>query len=1045
MNENRQSEYAIKFLNNGVNHHLSNKELTIQPMDNIKLKDIALYHIDEVTFEDKSPRREALENVLGAMNITGINFIYVILGNKAGVSFYFGVAKDLTAETPSTLEVYDIGENVLLPSLKGNFRGSSIKYVDNNAKTKILEKINSMGENSYLEGVPGIKEDKGKDTFQGVDRLVDVMIGDEFSVVVIAKPVSKEYIQNIEQNLNKTYSVISPFAKESIQKGTNSNDSETISTGTSDSDTIGTNNSTSEQKGTSTNDSTTDGTNDGESKMTSKTTTKGETDTSNSDKSKNTGTSNSTQDGTSTGTSKSKTEGTGTSDSTTISKGTSDSKTNGKSYSKSIAKGSGDSETSTIELVRKEVQDWLKYLDETILPRLDYGKGKGLFITTTFVSSTEIGSLLKLENTMKALYSGDAGNKVALGSVALSSDVIESIENNQDLLSHFRNFQVPKFTFSTPISETEVFSRSTLSQRVTDTTAFGGNWISAKELSLLAGLPQKEVVGLSLNEEVEFGLNIETISSETEKIKLGNIVLSGQVLENVPVYLDKNVLNKHIFITGVTGSGKTTTCQRILIDSNLPFLVIEPAKTEYRILTKTYKDLLIFTLGNDMVAPFRINPFEFLKHESITSRVDMIKASLEANFDMEAAIPQLMESAIYECYKDYGWNISSNKNYRFTDPFADGVYAFPTLSDLIKKVDVVVEKQGFDDRLKNDYIGSLKARLQGLTIGSKGHMLNCSRSINFVDLLDKKVVLEIEDIRSSAEKSLVIGFVLTNLIESVKAKFLENAQFKHITLIEEAHRLLSKFSQGDSLNKKQSVETFTDMLAEVRKYGESLIIADQIPGKLAPEVLKNTNTKIVHKIFASDDKEAIGNTMALANEQKNYLSNLEVGRAVLFTQGYKKAVQIKVTQGTNTTGELQIPNETIRTNALEYYKTIYKKGLFKGLETFEETPTIEQFEAFFEITSDDIFHEYLSNYINDKKNVKELAQKLSSYEKQYGKDVILTIFYTYFISPNSEKELNDEIKQKVDNLYSSILKEEVVTVRERSSFLSYNDKSYRRK
>ena len=69
------------------------------------------------------------------------------------------------------------------------------------------------------------------------------------------------------------------------------------------------------------------------------------------------------------------------------------------------------------------------------------------------------------------------------------------------------------------------------------------------------------------------------------------------------------------------------------------------------------------------------------------------------------------------------------------------------------------------------------------------------------------------------------------------------------------------------------------MLAEIRKYGESMIIADQIPNKLTPEVLKNTNTKIVHTIFAQDDKDAIGGTMSLTKDQRVFLSNLKRGRA----------------------------------------------------------------------------------------------------------------------------------------------------------------------
>jgi len=228
------------------------------------------------------------------------------------------------------------------------------------------------------------------------------------------------------------------------------------------------------------------------------------------------------------------------------------------------------------------------------------------------------------------------------------------------------------------------------------------SWCSTKELSVITGLPKKEVVGLVLKEEVEFGLNTKKTNSQND-ILLGNLVKSGTVLD-VEVSIDKESINKHIFIAGVTGSGKTTTCQRLIKSADMPFMVIEPAKTEYRILSKEYEDLLIFTLNNETVAPFRLNPFELFENESITSRVDMIKANIEAAFDMEAAIPQIIETALYRCYEEYGWDIATNKNYKYKDPFADGVYSFPTLSDLIKQTEIIVKEQGFDDRLKNDYI-----------------------------------------------------------------------------------------------------------------------------------------------------------------------------------------------------------------------------------------------------------------------------------------------------------------------------------------------------
>ena len=154
----------------------------------------------------------------------------------------------------------------------------------------------------------------------------------------------------------------------------------------------------------------------------------------------------------------------------------------------------------------------------------------------------------------------------------------------------------------------------------------------------------------------------------------------------------------------------------------------------------------------------------------------------------------------------------------------------------------VVEEKGFSQQMQADYIGSLVSRLSNLTVGSKGSMLNCAHSTDFEYIIKNNVIIEMEELKSPEDKALLMGFILSRLSAFVKAEHRKNHNFKHLTLVEEAHRLLSKVEYGDSGSKKSAVETFTDLLAEVRKYGEGLIIVDQIPNKLASEVLKNTNT-----------------------------------------------------------------------------------------------------------------------------------------------------------------------------------------------------------
>lgn len=977
--------------------------------------DLILFRINEITYEKDAPRQEALENVLSSLREPGLNFVYLLLGDESGVSFYFGLSREHSVE--GEINIQNIGDSILKSSLEGNFRGSSVEQVSETDKRKIISQLANSAHGSWkfatLEGVPGVaKKNKGEETFQSVDRLVDVMLGDRFGFMVVAHPICAPLdIQMMEDNLYSIYEMMSPLAKQNIQGGTNlgSQKGETTSAGTSSSDTEGYSQSNSTNTGVSKGTSTNSGTSN------SKGTSKGQSSGS-SGSSSNSGSSETY--GTSDSAGESYTDSQGSS----IAKGKNTSVTVGtnKGISSNTGTQVGVSKNVGFELTNKPFQVWMKYFDDCILPRLDYGRGKGIFVTSTLLWAENDKVLQKLGNTAAALFSGEEGNRVPL----CRRDFL--LENNH--LLALKAFQQP-YSQEELVIDTMLWRRAVVmsrcqvvSQQQDASTFYLGNWMSVKELALMAAIPQKEVVGLRLKEEVEFGLNVTKPRkpvTDGDKIHLGNLVVSG-IEKKIPVSILKKDLDRHIFIAGVTGAGKTTTCHNLLIDSALPFLVIEPAKTEYRILLDQFPDMEIFTIGSN-VAPFKLNPFEFFEGENITSRVDMLKASIEAAFDMEAAIPQLIEAAIYESYQEYGWDITTNRNSKFSEPFAPGVYAFPTLSDMIRNVKVVVERQGFDPELKGKYIGSINARLQGLTLGVKGMMLNCKRSIHFDELLDKKVVLELEELRNGGEKALVIGFVMINMLEAIRRRFSKTKEkHLHITLIEEAHRLLSKAVPGDT-NKQHSVETFADMLAEIRKYGESLIIADQIPNKLTPDVLKNTNTKIVHRLFARDDKDAIGDTMALSDEQKSFLSNLEVGRTIVFNGDWPKAVQVQIKQSTNTSGQakIEITEQLLKERNLRFYQDRYQSGVIEGAATLGRKPSFAELEMLMAMSYRAdlksalmaIWTSYLKEGISEeaRKQVKPLQDFLASFPE--SPDLIANILaLRYFHHEKAGQQILDALE-----------------------------------
>ena len=735
----------------------------------------------------------------------------------------------------------------------------------------------------------------------------------------------------------------------STTRGDSSSESTGITHGTSEgsglstSNTKGTNkshsftnssSSKSDCQGGGENDSHTEGssTNKGTSDSTSK------TDTTGKSSSETSGHTSNTTEGHSSNTSK--TDGTSTGTSRNISKGTNSSSSHGQSEStsdgtsKSTSLSTGESHSTsassscsvTTEFKNKKIQDILKYIDDELMPRIKRGVSKGMFRTAVYVGAETSLNCDLLCNTLMSLAQGDKNFNTSI----YSEDFCENKKGVADL-------QIVGGEIEEGVSAQSLLlnSRPVIDGRVDVAT-----WLTAQEISMIAGFPQKEVPGMELREQVPFGLNISADVKKDDCLAIGHMKQEGCILSSQKVNLSRKELTKHVFIAGTTGSGKTTTCHRLLAassgtDSSLPFLVIEPAKTEYRALlessTPGFSDIIVFTVGNGNGVPFRFNPLEFLENENLSGHIDQLKAAFMASFDMDAAIPNLLEQGLYRVYKIMGWDVETGENEYLEDRHvawnSNGIF-FPTLSMYIDTVIDLVNEKGFDDRMRDEYIGSIRARLDSLIEGTKGVIFNTQLSVDFNDLLDRQVIIELEDIKSSEDKSFLMALIISRLSEALKSRHRTEPKFRHITLIEEAHRLLTRVMPGDSLNRKMGVELFSDLLAEIRKYGESLIIVDQIPSKLASEVLKNTNTKIIHKLFSRDDKEAVGDTMALDEHQRNYLSRLEPGEAIIFSQGWKKPVNVQVEQIDRSTDNEDVSFEVVCKNGRNYW--LEHKELFSA-------------------------------------------------------------------------------------------------------------------
>ncbi|MCM1507918.1 MAG: DUF853 family protein [Ruminococcus flavefaciens] len=419
-------------------------------------------------------------------------------------------------------------------------------------------------------------------------------------------------------------------------------------------------------------------------------------------------------------------------------------------------------------------------------------------------------------------------------------------------------------------------------------------FLTGRELAQLCMLPVRDTCGFNVSECADFDVN----RSNNGNMNIGNIV-NGQRISTAQYRINLKTLNRHGLIIGLTGGGKTNTVKSLLhsiSELNCPFMVIEPAKKEYFELYRMgMTDIQVYSVGSTGGNILKINPFEVVKTEdgssvSLQSHIDTVFASFKASFIMYTPMPYVLENAIYAIYDDYGWDVETGLNrYRKSE--------YPTIEDLYLKIEPVVKDMGYDEKMQNDLIGSLKARINSLRVGAKGRTLNVASSIPMEKLLNGKVVIELDDVGDEDAKAFIISLLLMQIQECRKVQDTVQLDLRHILLIEEAHRLLKNVSSGSGENadpRGNAVEYFCNMLAELRSKGQGFLVIDQIPSKLAPDLIKNTNLKIIHRTVAKEDRELVGGAMNMNDEQQNFLSCLKQGFAAVYSEGDNRPKLVKL-------------------------------------------------------------------------------------------------------------------------------------------------------
>ncbi len=419
--------------------------------------------------------------------------------------------------------------------------------------------------------------------------------------------------------------------------------------------------------------------------------------------------------------------------------------------------------------------------------------------------------------------------------------------------------------------------------------------LSSKELSRQMALPQKPVVGISVSEYAAFGREVvrKTPIKNGKVIRVGSVSHMGKTVEKQPVILDLQSMAAHTFIAGTNGSGKSNAVFKILeelLNVRIPFLVIEPAKGEYKNVFGHDRNVHVYGTNKKRTPLLRLNPFWFNDDVHVLEHIDKLIDVFNASWSMYAAMPAVLKASIENAYLACGWNL--------TESICLGKErVFPTVKDVLAEFNTKMESTAFSQEVKGNYVGALSSRMESLCNGVFGEIF-CGENLSDEELFDQNVIIDLSRVGSVETKSMLMGILVIRLQEYRMNFEAMNLPLKHVTVLEEAHHLLreTSFAQsGEGANLLgKSVEMISNAIAEMRSYGEGFIIVDQSPGLLDMSVMRNTNTKMILRLPEAGDRERVGNTMGLTREQIYEISRFKTGVCAIYQKDWLEAVLCQV-------------------------------------------------------------------------------------------------------------------------------------------------------
>lgn len=902
---------------------------------------IKLFQMKKLTLKKGEDMLQKLSTVYHSSMALGCSLAVMVdvPADGAPADIYLGVRQNPGRQSIDNRDLAISGD-AIEKGMKSNFPGSEVQELHQEEIDALLEDDNgsfgsaqsAIASVSCVAALRDKSKTEDKAFIQGIERFIDAMDGDAYTALFLAEPVTEETQAGIRNGYEELYSALSPFRKTTWSYTENESHAvmETFCSGTSDTVTDGTSSGFSDEQGRNTGFNFNAGMNQGTTntigqshavtrlRLPSKRTMVGVAAGASilalgavaasavfppagaaivsaastvgaavkagplfgavvpmvaGHETNGTAWSTARSIGKSMGFGMSRGYNTAHTDSSTVER------SNAHSTNEQHSNGTTDTHstvrTQQIEVCNKAVEELLTRIDEQI-KRTKESEDYGCYSCAAYFLSSRPSKALLAANTYRSLMIGE-GSSVESGAANLWQDRA-SVTAMREYLKRFTH---------------PVFARQLWENEADSLFYTAGTLVSGRELPMHLGLPTRSVHGLPIIEHAEFGRNVpDEAMPDEDKMNLGKIYHMGKE-EAAGLLLNRQAMASHTFITGSTGTGKSNAVYHLLDEitknGQTTFLVVEPAKGEYKNVFGNCTDVQVFGTNPRETPLLRMNPFAFPENIHILEHIDRLVEIFNACWPMYAAMPAVLKDAIERSYQKVGWDLRNSESEK-------GV--FPTFFDLLDILPGVIEESHYSKDTQSDYVGALCTRVKSLTNGIYGSVLCAEDALTDEALFDRNVIVDLSRVGSMETKSLLMGILVMKLQEYRMCSSGMNSRLRHVTVLEEAHNLLRKTSaeqsqEGANLQGK-SVEMLANAIAEMRTYGEGFIIADQAPGLLDMSVIRNTNTKIILRLPDEEDRKLVGKSAALKEAQIDELSKLPLGVAAVYQNEWPEAVLCKI-------------------------------------------------------------------------------------------------------------------------------------------------------